>query len=65
VEIEVETYYSVTSEEDSQAEIPAQSTLGNQKALSDSNRGSSVDLRNMVKEKKKKDHLLLFEKKMT
>ena len=65
MEIEVETYYSVTSEEDSQAEIAAQSTLGNQKALSDSNRASSVDLRNMVKEKPKKDHLLLFEKKMT
>lgn len=65
VEIEVEEYSEVTSEEDSQAEIPAQSTLGNMKALSDSNRGSSVNLKDVMKEKKKKDHLLLFEKKMT
>jgi len=57
--------YSTTSEEDSQAEIPPQSTLGNNKALSDSNRGSSVNLGNMIKEKKKKDHLMMFEKKMT
>jgi len=35
------------------------------KALSDSNRGSSVNLKDVMKEKKKKDHLLLFEKKMT
>ena len=66
VEIEVEQFYSTSSEEDSQAEIPPPETFGGKKGslsvASMSNTGSAVDLR---QQKKKKDQLRLFEKKMT
>ena len=65
VEIDYEIIVETTSEEDSQDEKQALSSLGNMKADSESKHGSSVDLRAMIKEKKKKDQLKLFEKKMT
>lgn len=65
VEIDQEKLTEYTSEEDSQDEKQPLSSLGNMKADSESKHGSSVDLRMMIKEKKKRDQLKLFEKKMT
>ena len=64
VEIEIEKYYSTTSEEDSNPEIAPPETFGKKGSVSlasASNNGSVVAL----SQKKKKDHLRLFEKKMT
>lgn len=72
VEIEVDYFTEYTSEEDSQEDIPpkgaAGSTLGGKKSsmsATGSNQGSTNDLQKLVKEKKKKDTLRIFEKKMT
>ena len=72
VEIEVDTYFSVTSEEDSGMEIISEyKKPKGVKSQSGSQMGSQYNVSGSVKndaqnmKKKQKDHLKLFEKKMT
>jgi len=68
VEIEIEEIYEVTSEEEDNIGLMSQGTMNNKGTVgSGSNQGSMANLMSSPDkaDKKKKDHLKVFEKKMT